>query len=247
MGVEPQTSEPKDIEEESGLLGFESPAPERPSAYERKPKSRPMLTPSALDDLEANDVKPLKPLETEGKKQKPSGAFGKTLAYLDEIDKKYSRQLQNESTLGIELPLILPALFWNRAMCAVGIVMSCGVGALRCEVLLSQMGYREVKHELDSLERFRYGLVFMIYYALSLLVMVTSTQILKYTIRRERPQLLTHTKRLINLRKHENGTFSMPSGDSSAAAVFCFLYAAMLYLPAIYLVLPLVMAGRVYY
>ena len=49
------------------------------------------------------------------------------------------------------------------------------------------------------------------------------------------------------MRSVENGTFSMPSGDSAAAAVFCTLIACEMNLPLIYFVLPLVMAGRVYY
>ena len=50
-----------------------------------------------------------------------------------------------------------------------------------------------------------------------------------------------------DLRSKEIGTFSMPSGDSSAAAVFCFLIAHELGLKGIWLLMPLVMMGRVYY
>ena len=39
----------------------------------------------------------------------------------------------------------------------------------------------------------------------------------------------------------------MPSGDSGAAAVFCLLVAVELKLPFIYILMPLVMLGRVYY
>ena len=39
----------------------------------------------------------------------------------------------------------------------------------------------------------------------------------------------------------------MPSGDSAAAALFCFMYATMVNLPEVYVSLPLVMLGRVYY
>jgi len=39
----------------------------------------------------------------------------------------------------------------------------------------------------------------------------------------------------------------MPSGDAAAAALFCFLFCSMLNMPAVYLLLPLVMLGRVYY
>ena len=39
----------------------------------------------------------------------------------------------------------------------------------------------------------------------------------------------------------------MPSGDTSAAAVFCLINMAIMDLPAMYIVLPLVALGRVYY
>ena len=50
-----------------------------------------------------------------------------------------------------------------------------------------------------------------------------------------------------NLRIAEEGTFSMPSGDSAAAALFCYLYFNVVGLHATYVILPLVMLGRVYY
>ena len=77
--------------------------------------------------------------------------------------------------------------------------------------------------------------------------MVTSTQIMKYTIRRERPLKNPDAPRLSNLRDSENGTYSMPSADTSAAAVFCFLLANLMNIPAVYVILPLVAMGRVYY
>lgn len=70
---------------------------------------------------------------------------------------------------------------------------------------------------------------------------------MKYTIKRTRPKELPLTRRMANLRRAEAGTYSMPSGDVSAAALFCFLFAMILDLPAIYLILPLVMCGRVFY
>ena len=70
---------------------------------------------------------------------------------------------------------------------------------------------------------------------------------MKYTIKRERPQKKPEAPRLSNLRDHEIGTYSMPSGDTSAAAVFCFVLTNLMQMPWIYLVLPLVAMGRVYY
>ena len=39
----------------------------------------------------------------------------------------------------------------------------------------------------------------------------------------------------------------MPSGDTSAAGVLCFIVVYTVQLPAIYFILPLVALGRVYY
>ena len=39
----------------------------------------------------------------------------------------------------------------------------------------------------------------------------------------------------------------MPSGDCAAAAVFCLLIAMEFKMPMVYILLPLVMLGRVYY
>ena len=70
---------------------------------------------------------------------------------------------------------------------------------------------------------------------------------MKYTIKRERPRRRPDTTRLSDLRGKETGTYAMPSGDSAAAAVFCYLVAFEMGLPQVYLLLPLVMMGRVYY
>ena len=70
---------------------------------------------------------------------------------------------------------------------------------------------------------------------------------MKHTIKRERPVRRSDTTRISDLRGKEVGTYAMPSGDSSAAAVFCLLVYAEMGWPLIYLLMPLVMLGRVYY
>ena len=70
---------------------------------------------------------------------------------------------------------------------------------------------------------------------------------MKYTIKRERPRPRSDTTRINDLRVKENGTYSMPSGDTSAAAVFCVLVCVEMGMPLIYILMPLVMLGRVYY
>ena len=78
-------------------------------------------------------------------------------------------------------------------------------------------------------------------------MMICCTQIMKYTIKRERPVRRSDTTRLSDLRGKETGTYAMPSGDSSAAAVFCLLVYTEMGWPLIYILMPLVMLGRVYY
>ena len=87
----------------------------------------------------------------------------------------------------------------------------------------------------------------MLFFGFTLLVNVCCTQCMKYTLKRERPERIPGTKRCNNLRAAENGTWSMPSGDSAAAAVFCVIVGMEMHLPWVFLSLPLVMLGRVYY
>lgn len=77
--------------------------------------------------------------------------------------------------------------------------------------------------------------------------MVTSTQLMKYAIKRERPKRRSDTTRISDLRGKEIGTYAMPSGDSAAGAVFCALVAIEVGIPYIYILMPFVMLGRVYY
>lgn len=70
---------------------------------------------------------------------------------------------------------------------------------------------------------------------------------MKYTIKRERPKRRADSTRISDLRSKETGTFAMPSGDTSAAAVFCALVTIEMGMPYIYILMPFVMLGRVYY
>ena len=125
--------------------------------------------------------------------------------------------------------------------------MCCLVGAFRYDEMLFSLGYKTMQHTLTSLERFRFGVVFMVTYILALGAMILCVQGLKYSIKRARPKLDESNKRYGSLRKAEEGTYSMPSGDCAAVALYCFLHCTMVWLPAMYLILPLVAVGRVYY
>jgi membrane-associated phospholipid phosphatase len=166
----------------------------------------------------------------------------------DEVDRHFSAKLQTHHSLLADLLLVFWAHFFNRALITVGILLSAGVGFFRYNEMLSNLGYQPVHGDLSIEDRIRYGVVFMLFYGFSLLAMVSSTQVLKYTIRRPRPAYRPEVTRYgCQLRKFENGTFSMPSGDAAVAGVFCYVYAFVAGLPAVYVILPLVCGGRVYY
>lgn len=123
------------------------------------------------------------------------------------------------------------------------------VGYFRYDTMLEYNGFTKLT-DTQASESVKYslGAVSMLFYALCLLVMVLSTQGLKYTIRRERPaDRGEETPRCVNMRMLEHGTFSMPSGDACAATVFCVCIAYEFELFWIYAILPLVCIGRVYY
>lgn len=111
------------------------------------------------------------------------------------------------------------------------------------------MGYQPVEADVTFIQRVRLGFVFFWIYGFALLGMVAFAQMFKYTLRRQRPTMPPGTVRIhAALRTHEEGTFAMPSGDTGAAGVFCYVYAATLSgMTGIYLLIPLVALGRVYY
>ena len=73
------------------------------------------------------------------------------------------------------------------------------------------------------------------------------TGVLKYSLKRPRPEINKTVKRIYNLRKKEKN-FSMPSGDSMQAANFGII--ALFYLNMSYtgfIILPFVMFARIFY
>lgn len=88
----------------------------------------------------------------------------------------------------------------------------------------------------------------MLLLAFALLGTVMTTQSLKYSLKRKRPVTNKSAARFKNcLRETEEGTYSMPSGDSTAAGLYCYILCHVLGMQWIYVLLPLVMMGRVYY
>ena len=131
------------------------------------------------------------------------------------------------NSIAIELVLFPFAHVFNRFYNTIPFLLSIFVGAFRYDNLMQATGHQELG-EISSLKKFRLGMSFMCFYGCTLLLMIISVQIIKVTLKRTRPQRNIKTQRLSNLRAAENGTYSMPSGDSAAAAVFCFYYAVLL-------------------
>ena len=92
------------------------------------------------------------------------------------------------------------------------------------------------------------GFTYMWVYGFALLILVSIAQTLKYSLKRPRPNVLPNSVRWgLNLRGVEDGTYSMPSGDAMAAACFALFIANTQGFSLIWLWVPLVMLGRVYY
>ena len=143
--------------------------------------------------------------------------------------------------------LFIPAQLFNRVIIVVPLGICILLGANRYDSMLTSNGYKAKGADIEGNLRISYGFCFFVMYGICLLLMVCCTQLMKYSLKRERPKRRAETTRFRDLRVLENGTFSMPSGDSSAAAVFCCLVAFELGMPLIYILMPLVMLGRVYY
>ena len=136
---------------------------------------------------------------------------------------------------------------FNRLYSISGFLISFVVGALRHDDLLYQLSYKPIGNQINTFMKIRFGVLFMFIYFITALAMISTVQLLKISLKRARPEPSPNAIRIGSLRNAELGTYSMPSGDAAAAALFCYLYYSMLKLPAVYLILPLVMLGRVYY
>lgn len=75
----------------------------------------------------------------------------------------------------MSLVLFIFAHIFNRAWTTLTILLGLLVGAFRYDEILYCLGYRTLQHELTALERFRFGVVFMLIVGIALLVNVTTT------------------------------------------------------------------------
>lgn len=167
---------------------------------------------------------------------------------LDRLDRACSLPLQKLNSTPVEYLLIVPAFAFNRAYALFSFAVSLIMGGLRSAQLQSNLGYMPSAGDPSGTgQQIRLGAVFMLVYMFAVVGMVTTFQIMKYTIKRARPTIAFDTVRRANPRKAEEGTYSMPSGDVSCCALFCFLFTTVLDLPWVYILLPLVACGRVFY
>lgn len=168
------------------------------------------------------------------------------LARADALDRKWSERVHSMDNFAVELVLFPFAHFFNRFYNILGFITTFLAGSYRYDYMLTTNGYQPLG-AVESSTQFRMGLCFLVYYILTSGVMIGFVWVMKLVTKRIRPQRNPKTSRLNNLRASENGTYSMPSGDSAQAALFCFLYATLLGLPEVYIILPFVCLGRVYY
>jgi len=114
--------------------------------------------------------------------------------------------------------------------------------------VLVRLGFKAIDSDLSLKDRLKFGLFISIFvYFGTLLIMISITQAMKFTLKRTRPNEHIYPIRFRNYFNFETGTPSMPSGDSAAASIFCFYWTVLFNLPLSYLILPFVMFARVYY
>lgn len=140
------------------------------------------------------------------------------------------------------------AHFFNRKQILISLSLVWFIGAFTYNTWLPNLGYKQIERDVSGIEKFRLGFVAFWIYGLGLIVLVAFAQTFKYTIRRPRPTIVPNSVRWgKNLRGSEDGTFSMPSGDSAAAADFCLFISTAFGLQSIWIIVPLVCCGRVFY
>jgi membrane-associated phospholipid phosphatase len=206
-----------------------------------------------LDDEEAQqpprgdrtETEPIEDLELI--KLANSSRLCSALIRADALDRRLSERVQSVNHLAVEIIMFPFGHFFNRFYNLLGFLLTFVVGTFRYDHMLVATGYQPLGSDITMAAKAKLGLAFMVFYCVTLFLMISTVQIMKVTIKRTRPSRNLKTTRLSNLRAAENGTYSMPSGDAAAAAVFCFLYAVLMQLPETYFILPMVCLGRVYY
>ena len=167
---------------------------------------------------------------------------------IKDYDQGMSEKIASNNSTCVEIIFFfIPAHMFNRIVILLPMAITFIIGASDYDTMLMNNNFKPRGDKITDTDKITYGYSFWLLFSLALGVSTLSSTILKNTIKRERPKARTDTTRISNLRGKEIGTFAMPSGDSNAAAVFCLLLAAEFDINMIYLIMPLVMLGRVYY
>ena len=171
------------------------------------------------------DIEPIKKGEIDHQKNKKHSQIKSLLTRIDLFDKKISNNIYE-----LELNIILENIIhmFGRLF-NVDIVLIFYISVFIYQSFFNKNYYYIIKPFIH----------------LSLIFILST--ILKYIIKRPRPDINKNAKRLYNLRKKEKN-FSMPSGDSMQAANFAII--ALFYFNVSYLgfiVVPFVMFARIFY
>ena len=159
---------------------------------------------------------------------------------LNEMDIYYSSLLHNMESKGVDVFLIFWAHIFNRAWTLIPVMMMIPISYYQSENLY-------YNQEMPGQKKWSRSFTFFFYFVLAGVFTVLMNSGLKKIIKRERPTR-NDVCRITSLRNKENGTFSMPSGDTVFAALWTgFVY--LFFFPQItslLLIIPLVALGRVF-
>ncbi|CDW87079.1 pap2 family protein [Stylonychia lemnae] len=134
--------------------------------------------------------------------------------YLDYYDKILSSLIHNkEAPFIVELILLPFAMVFNRFYCFIG-----GFAA-------SLIAYYNpsITHQKKNLNgSIHSGMIYFFFMVIAVLLTLLCTQTIKKIVKRKRPQKF-EIKRLFDLITMEEGTLSMPSGDTAQCTLWCGL------------------------
>lgn len=157
-----------------------------------------------------------------GSKKLNGPIFMRWLYILDDVDRHYSLKIMQHSSLTADVLVGVWAHFFNRKQILISLTLAWIIGAFTYNTWLPNLGFKPLERETSGFDKFRLGCCAFFTYGFGLIMLLIFAQTFKYTIKRPRPTIIPELKRPgLNLRGGEDGTYSMPSGDSAAGACFC--------------------------
>jgi len=119
--------------------------------------------------------------------QAKTRCFRRMVLLIDDIDQFYSGKIHRLNNRIVESLVFGPAQAFNRYFGPLNPVLAFIVGFYCWSEILSNLGYKSDYPGITNGERAKLATCFGIFYALCLIFSVSSTQFLKYTIKRQRP------------------------------------------------------------